>query len=108
MGRHARSRLVLVLVLAGALVAACAASPGDGSAPPRPSVTGPTTVTLLTHDSFAVSKDLLTAFEQRTGITVTVVSSGDAGELVNRAVLTAGNPEGDVLFGVDNTLLTRA
>jgi len=27
---------------------------------------------------------------------------------VNKAVLTAGNPEGDVLFGVDNTLLSRA
>ena len=28
--------------------------------------------------------------------------------MVNKAALTAGNPEGDVLFGVDNTLLTRA
>ena len=37
-----------------------------------------------------------------------MVSGGDAGEVVNKAVLTAGNPEGDVLFGVDNTLLTRA
>jgi thiamine transport system substrate-binding protein len=65
-------------------------------------------VTLLAHDSFAVKKDLLKAFEQRTGITVKVVAGGDAGEVVNKAVLTAGNPEGDVLFGVDNTLLTRA
>jgi thiamine transport system substrate-binding protein len=39
---------------------------------------------------------------------VKVVSSGDAGEVVNKAALTAGNPEGDVLFGVDNTLLSRA
>ena len=69
---------------------------------------GPATVTLLTHDSFAVSEDLLTAFEQRSGITVEVVSAGDAGEVVTKAALTAGNPEGDVLFGVDTTLLTRA
>ena len=65
------------------------------------------TVTLLAHDSFAVTESLLKDFEAQTGITVKVVTGGDAGEVVNRAVLTAGNPEGDVLFGVDNTLLTR-
>jgi thiamine transport system substrate-binding protein len=39
---------------------------------------------------------------------VKIVMEGDAGELVNKAALTAGNPEGDALFGVDNTLLSRA
>ena len=51
---------------------------------------------------------MLAAFPARTGITVKVVTGGDAGVVVNKAVLTAGNPEGDVLFGVDNTLLSRA
>ena len=73
-----------------------------------PSSFAPTTVTLLTHDSFVVTKTLLADFTARTGITVIVVSNGDAGELVNKAALTAGNPEGDVLFGVDNTLISRA
>jgi len=73
-----------------------------------PSSFAPTTVTLLTHDSFALTEQLLTDFEKRSGITVKVVTGGDAGELVNKAALTAGNPEGDVLFGVDNTLLSRA
>lgn len=68
----------------------------------------PTTVRLLTHDSFALSKELVTAFEERTGITLNVVMAGDAGELVNKAVLASGQPDGDVLFGVDNVLLTRA
>jgi thiamine transport system substrate-binding protein len=98
--------LVALAVCVSAL-AGCAARSAPSEAP-EVSVTGPTTVTLLTHDSFAVSKDLLSDFERRTGITVEVVSSGDGGEVVNRAVLSAGNPEGDVLFGVDNTLLTRA
>ena len=40
--------------------------------------------------------------------TVEVVRGGDAGELVNRSVLTAGNPEADVMFGVDNTFLSAA
>ena len=39
---------------------------------------------------------------------MTVAKGGDAGTLVNKAIITAGRPEGDVLWGVDNTLLSRA
>lgn len=67
----------------------------------------PVTITLVTHDSFAVSEGVLEAFTEETGITVEVISGGDAGEVVARAVLTSGQPEGDVLFGVDNTFLQR-
>ena len=97
-----------------ALLAGCAttATSGTSSSTPTPSVVpssfAPTTVTLVTHDSFAVTKTLLADFTARTGITVRILTSGDAGQLVNKAALTAGNPEGDVLFGVDNTLLSRA
>jgi thiamine transport system substrate-binding protein len=73
-----------------------------------PSSYAPTTVTLVTHDSFALTESLLRDFAARSGITVKVVAGGDAGEVVNKAALTAGNPEGDVLFGVDNTLISRA
>jgi thiamine transport system substrate-binding protein len=65
------------------------------------------TVTLVTHDSFAVSDGVFDEFTAETGITVELSSAGDAGELVARAVLTAGAPEGDVLFGIDNTFLQR-
>ena len=66
------------------------------------------TVRLLTHDSFSVSDGLFDGFTLDTGIDVEVVNAGDAGELVSRAILTAGRPEADVLFGVDNTFLQRA
>ncbi|MCB0976712.1 MAG: thiamine ABC transporter substrate-binding protein [Acidimicrobiales bacterium] len=66
------------------------------------------TLKLVTHDSFAVSDGIFDDFTARTGIKVKVVQSGDAGQLVSQAVLTAGNPVGDVLFGVDNTFLCRA
>jgi len=66
------------------------------------------TVTLVTHDSFAVSEKVLAAFTKRTGIDVKVLQVGDAGQVVNQAILTKDNPLGDVLFGVDNTFLTRA
>jgi thiamine transport system substrate-binding protein len=66
------------------------------------------TVTLVTHDSFAVSKPVLKKFTEQTGYTVKVLRGGDAGSAVNQAVLNKGNPQGDVFFGVDNTLLSRA
>jgi thiamine transport system substrate-binding protein len=63
---------------------------------------------LLTHDSFEVSTAVLDAFTAETGITVEIVPLGDAGSALNRVILTADDPEGDVLFGLDSTFLTRA
>jgi thiamine transport system substrate-binding protein len=68
----------------------------------------PDEVVLVTHSSFAVSKDVRRAFEEESGLTLRILETGDAGETVTRALLTAGNPEGDVLFGVDDNLLSRA
>ncbi len=65
-------------------------------------------VTVMTHDSFQVSDSVMKQFEQSTGIQVAVLRSGDAGEMLNKAILTKQAPLVDVLYGVDNTLLTRA
>ncbi|MEJ5255123.1 MAG: thiamine ABC transporter substrate-binding protein [Acidimicrobiales bacterium] len=100
--RSLRLRLVM-LALGALLVAGCGSSgPSEGERASRP-----TAVRLLTHDSFSVSDSVLAEFEQRTGIKVEIVKGGDAVEVVNQAILTRGNPQGDVLFGVDNNLLTR-
>lgn len=69
---------------------------------------GVPTVTLVTHDSFDVSEDVLREFEEQEGLKVRILRAGDAGQMVNRAILTAGNPEGDVLFGIDDNLLHDA
>lgn len=66
------------------------------------------TVVLVTHDSFAVSKNVLRDFERRSGLKVKILRGGDAGSAVNQAVLSKDHPQGDVFFGVDNTLLSRA
>lgn len=66
------------------------------------------TLRLVTHDSFAASEAVLDAFTDETGIEVELIANGDAGIVVNQAILTKDQPLGDVLFGVDNTLLTRA
>ena len=71
----------------------------------------PTSITLVVYDSFPPEGTSLNAaldrFTDETGINVEVVVAGDAGTMVSKAVLTAGNPEGDVMFGVDNTYLSR-
>ncbi|MEU2585053.1 thiamine ABC transporter substrate-binding protein [Streptomyces avermitilis] len=66
------------------------------------------TVTLVSHNSWAVSKSVLKDFEKQSGYKVKVLKDGDAGQAVNKAILTKDNPQGDVFFGVDNTLLSRA
>ncbi|MCY4246648.1 MAG: thiamine ABC transporter substrate-binding protein [Chloroflexi bacterium] len=66
------------------------------------------TVVLVTHDSFAISESVLESFETQTGIVVEVLRAGDAGQMVNQAILSKNNPLGDALYGVDNTFLSRA
>jgi thiamine transport system substrate-binding protein len=66
------------------------------------------TIRLVTHDSFSISKKVLRAFTKETGITVEVLPAGDAGATLNQVILTKDDPIGDVLFGVDNTFLSRA
>lgn len=99
--------VVPLICLAAALaLAACASdsgADGDGSASPESR-----TVRVVTHDSFALSEELVAEFEESSGISLEFVPAGDAGEMVNRAVLASGNPEADVLFGIDTTLLSRA
>jgi thiamine transport system substrate-binding protein len=103
-----RSRRVLgtlaALVLAVGALAAC----GDDDTSSEGASAKPVTIRLLTHDSFAVSDDVLAAFEEDTGIKVKVIQGGDAGTVVNQAILTKGNPQADVLFGIDSTFLSRA
>ncbi len=66
------------------------------------------TVTVLTHDSFNVPEELIAAFQSSTGLTLELVAAGDAGELVNKLVLTKDAPLGDAVFGIDNTFASRA
>lgn len=65
-------------------------------------------VTLMTHDSFAVSQELLDDFQKRHGAEVKILKSGDAGAALNQAILSRKNPLADVFFGVDNTFMSRA
>jgi thiamine transport system substrate-binding protein len=69
---------------------------------------GPRTLTVMAHDSFAVSEDVVTEFESQYNADVVFLKLGDAGEATNKAVLAANAPLADVFYGVDNTFLSRA
>ena len=89
------------------VLAACSSETTDTEAASTGDLAGQT-VQLLTHDSFALSDDVIADFEASTGVTLELVSGGDAGSMVAGAILAAGAPTADVIFGVDNTLVTRA
>ncbi|MFE7976250.1 thiamine ABC transporter substrate binding subunit [Streptomyces shenzhenensis] len=98
---HTKTLVAVAAGLGLVTLAACGSTDGGGAADTR-------TVTLVSHDSWAVSKNVLKDFEKQSGYTVKVLKDGDAGQAVNKAILTKDNPQGDVFFGVDNTLLSRA
>ncbi|WP_302175500.1 thiamine ABC transporter substrate binding subunit [uncultured Hydrogenophaga sp.] len=71
-------------------------------AQPRPALR------LLTHDSFELPPELLKRFEAEAGVQLQIVKGGDAGEMLNRLILTRRKPLADLVFGIDNALLPRA
>jgi thiamine transport system substrate-binding protein len=99
----------VALAVLGVVVAACASDDDASGATDAPVAES---VTLVTYDSFPEAdtslNEALAEFSVDTGIDVEILVSGDAGTMLSKAALTAGNPEGDVMWGIDNTLLSRA
>ncbi len=69
---------------------------------------GPVELTVMTHDSFAVSEEVVQVFEQANEVKVVFLASGDTGAALNKAILTKDAPLADIFYGVDNTFLSRA
>ena len=85
-------KLTTMLALSSLLLAGCA--PTDQAA---------TKVTLVAHDSFAISDESIAEFQEASGLELQIIRAGDAGSLTNRLVLTKDSPIADVVFGIDNT-----
>jgi thiamine transport system substrate-binding protein len=117
----------LVTLLLVVLLAACGpeatSAPEEEVASPAPSPTiepahteSPTptaakagrTLTVMTHDSFDVSEEVVAAFKELCNCEVQFLQSGDTGLMLNQALLSKDNPLADVIYGVDNTFLSRA
>ena len=63
---------------------------------------------VLTHSSFALPKPLLAQFEKEAGVKLRISKTGDAGEMLNKLILTRKAPVADVVFGIDNALAAKA
>jgi thiamine transport system substrate-binding protein len=85
-------KLIALLAATSLLFAGCA--PTDQAA---------TKVTLVAHDSFAISDESIAEFQEASGFKLEIIRAGDAGSLTNRLVLTKDSPIADVVFGIDNT-----
>lgn len=126
--RRIRWKSVMLLLMAFALFAAACgdddATPDPTDAPPPPATDAPPAatdpppppptdppipgkVTLVTNNAFSGVSYLIDPFTADTGIEYELIAGGDVGSMVNQAILTKDNPLGDVLYGFDNTFLSR-
>lgn len=94
-----KRRSILVMAMSIAVIGLAGLPAGAQETP---------TIRLMTHDSFFLPESALTSFERQHGARLEVFQAGDAGSMVNQAILTAERPLADVLYGIDNTFLSRA
>ena len=69
-------------------------------------------VVIYAYDSFCSEWGpgpvIVKAFEEKTGYKVTMISAGDAAQVLSKATFEKANPKSDVLIGIDNNLLDKA
>lgn len=67
---------------------------------------------IYAYDSFVSDwgpgRKVVPLFEKAANCKVTLVSKGDAGQVLSAAVLEKGSPKADVLLGLDNNLVRKA
>jgi thiamine transport system substrate-binding protein len=74
----------------------------------EPATEEPRTLRVMTHGSFAISEEIIAAFEEQHNAKVQILESEDVGVMLSQAILSSEKPQADVLYGVDNTFLSRA
>ncbi|MGC9358547.1 MAG: thiamine ABC transporter substrate-binding protein, partial [Anaerolineae bacterium] len=100
-------RLTILILLMMLLLSAC------GTLSPTETTTEDPTeeireLRVMTYDSFSISEEVIAQFEEEHNTQVQFLQAGDAGTMLNQAILTRDDPQADVLYGVDNTFLSRA
>ncbi len=102
-----RRQFTMVLLVMGMLLAACQPVTAPQSSATTDQAAVPTLV-LASHDSFNVSEEVLIQFETENNVKLELLALGDAGEALNKMILSKDAPLADLFFGVDNTFLSRA
>ena len=103
-------RWSIVWILIASLVAGCAVeTPApEPTGTPEPEVEVPQTLRVMTHSSFDISEEVIQAFELEHNAQVQFLDAGDTGQMLSQAILSKDNPQADVMYGLDNTFLSRA
>ena len=96
----------IVLCCLVLLMAAC--QPIAQPTAPGGQAQAPITLVVASHDSFNASDTVLAQFEKENKVKLQFLKLGDAGEALNKLVLSKDAPLADVFYGVDNTFLSRA
>jgi thiamine transport system substrate-binding protein len=88
---------ILIAIFLGFFMTACSQTPEESQS-----------LTVMTHDSFAVSEGVISDFEAENNVDVQFIEAGDTGTALNKAILSKNAPLADVFYGVDNTFISRA
>ncbi|MCP1660107.1 thiamine ABC transporter substrate-binding protein [Neisseria perflava] len=67
-----------------------------------------TEVRLAVHSSFSLPKAAIAQFEKDNRAKVVVIKAGDAGEMLNKLILSRTKPIADAVYGIDNTSIGKA
>lgn len=97
--------VVLILVLSG-----CAPTTVEPTPMPAASPTpeAPRELRVMAYSSFDISEEVVAVFEEEHNARLQFLDAGDTGQMVSQAILSRDNPQADVMYGIDNTFLSRA
>jgi len=93
------------------LLALAACGPRPEQSIPAPAATPspePRVLRVMTYSSFSISEETVAEFEERYHTQLQFLDAGDTGKMLNQAILSKDNPQADLLYGLDNTFLSRA
>ena len=93
------NKKTVLLIIITLLLSACSMTPEP---------TAPRELQVMTHNSFSISEEVIAQFEEEQNVQVQFLQAGDAGKMLNQAILSRDNPQADLIYGLDNTFLSRA
>jgi len=92
-----RATAYVVMIIFSIIGSAC----GVGTSTPSSQAGVPQNLRVLVHDSFAINVSLVEGFEKEQNVKLEFIKAGDAGSVLNKALLTKDNPLADVIYGID-------
>ena len=97
-GKIGRTKAVaLTIILMTAAVTGCLSSESEDNS-----------LVIVTYDVYALSDEMISTFENRTGIEVEMVKLADSGSILSYLIQQKGTGANDLAIGLDNTYLQTA